>query len=188
MAQQKSIESFSVLHQDTNRRDEPDEDAGSGEESESDCEDEETEKDSLSKGCDVESVAAGQLEPVKAVDTAPVESDCTSERCSCDKPNHPNLLHKQLKGNRVSKVGPCVLKVILGFRFVRHVNFLAIDYMYITVRALLLIIKFNNFVTLNVQPTQSKTCSSALGCCYHMACSTLSLTSPLNWSHTEAGG
>ena len=81
----------------------------------------------------VEFVAAGQPEPVKAVDTAPVESDCTSERCSCDKPNHQNLLHKQLKGNRVSKVGPCVilvlgLKIILGFCFVRHVNFLAIDY------------------------------------------------------------
>ena len=74
--------------------DEPDE---GGEESESDCEDEEIEKDS--EGCDVESVAAG---PVKAVDTVPVESDCTSERCSCDKPNHPNLLHKQLKGNRVN--------------------------------------------------------------------------------------
>ena len=72
--------------------DEPDEDAGSGEESKSDCEDKETEKD-----CDVESVAAGQLEPVKAVDTAPMESDCTSERCSCDKPNHPNLLHKTAK-------------------------------------------------------------------------------------------
>ena len=63
--------------------------------------DEETENDC--EGCDVEFVAVGQLEPVKAVDTAPVESDCTSERCSCDKPNHSNLLHKQLKGNRVLK-------------------------------------------------------------------------------------
>ena len=108
-----------------------------------------------------------QLEPVKVVDTAPVESDCTSERCSCDKPNHPNLLHKTAKrkqGKQSWSLCGTWFKNHSWLLFCETCEFLAIDYMYITVHALLLIIKLNNFITLNVQPTQSKTCSSALAC------------------------